>query len=358
MSQRTLVTVLCFMALGWSEQPLVAEEPLPRQMVKRDLNGDGKLQAQEIPAKKRQDLLSRYDKNNDGALDGRELKAFAHDRRASGKKRPKEQAPSSAAVRVIRDISYAPHPKEQGKLDLYIPRGHRDLPVLLWIHGGGLTSGNKEKMAPSSQRFSLNGFLVVAINYRLTPGAKHPDHIRDVARSVRWIVDNIKRYGGDPKRLYVSGGSAGGYLTALLTQDKTYLEEQKLTTKVIRAAIPITGLMDVSQTGARRMGHVWDNSPETIRQASPVAHVRPDAPPMLFMWADGDTAQRREMNRRIVRELKKVGHPRVVQRELKDRTHNTILSNMAKAGDPTLMAMLEFLNKHGARQVPMEGAQD
>ncbi len=219
--------------------------------------------------------------------------------------------------------------------------------MLFWIHGGGLHGGDKSKLSAVAERFVQHGFGVVSVNYRLSPAMKFPAHIEDVATAFRWVYDHIPDCGGDCDRLFVTGGSAGGHLAMLLTLDERYLKARHLSSTNIRAAIPISGLMDVSQESRRRLEAVWGNDAAIWKEASPISHVRADAPPILIMYADGETAERAKQNRDLFAALQKTGHPDLELKELKNRTHTTIRPNLAKNGDPGLLAMLRFMSKHG-----------
>ena len=94
------------------------------------------------------------------------------------------------------------------------------------IHGGGWRTGDKANQSQRRQKatfFAGNGFVYVSVNYRLSPAVRHPAHVEDVAKALSWIVDHIASYGGDPKRIFLMGHSAGAHLAALVTADKTYL---------------------------------------------------------------------------------------------------------------------------------------
>ena len=335
------------------------DRKLPIQLARFDKDGDGKISAAEMPAKARSRLLSRYDKNKDDVLDVAELRALVADRReqkgkrkkpARREKRSTDPTPD-ARVRVIKDVAYTDEGTAADslrKLDLYLPKDRKGFPIVLWIHGGGLHAGDKVKSAAVAERLVLHGFGVVSTNYRLSPAVKFPAHIEDVATAFRWVHDHVREYGGDRDRLFVTGGSAGGYLTILLTLDERYLKGKGLSSKNIRAAIPISGLMDVSRAGPGRLGAVWDDDPETLKEASPLSYARADAPPILIMFADGETPERARQNREMFDALHKMGHPNLEIKVLKDRTHNTIRPNLAKEGDPGLLAMLQFMSQHGA----------
>ncbi len=318
------------------------DPPLPEKYRKYDRNGDGKLQESELPRNKRDAILKKLDRNGDRVIDGRELAVLEK----------KKRADISPEVRVHKDLTYATgngYEKNLGKLDLYLPAGKNNFPVLIFIHGGGLVKGDKSSGTGIGERFALHGYGVVSINYRLSPKVMYPAHIQDVAKAFHWVHGQIEKYGGDPERISVTGGSGGGHLVALLALEERWLREVGLSTKNMRGAIPISGLVDVLRGGPGRRGTVWKDDPEELKIASPVTHVRADAPPMLIMVADGDNRSKKEMNRNLYEKLKEAGHQECDFMELKDRTHSTIRPNLEKEGDPGLLKMLEFLEKYGSR---------
>lgn len=323
-----------------------SRKSLPRQISRFDGNNDGRLSSSELPQRLRTQLLKRYDRNEDASLDVGELKAFAQDRKAGTQKTNKGD---NSRVMTIRDIRYTDQSNNSdrfGKLDLYLPRHRTRFPVLFWIHGGGLHSGDKSKTADVAKTFARHGFGVVSVNYRLSPAVKFPAHVEDVATAFAWMHSHIQDYGGDRDRLFVTGGSAGGHLAILLTLDQRYLNAQGLSSDNIRGAIPISALMDVSGAGTARLNAVWDNNPATQRMASPLSYVREDAPPILIMYADGDTPDRIRQNRTMYAALLDAGHKELKIKELKDRTHTTVRPHLAKEGDPGLLAMLQFMKKY------------
>lgn len=100
------------------------------------------------------------------------------------------------------------------QLDVYRADDSEKRPIVVWIHGGALIMGNRTGI-PASIRKTLvdSGFAVASIDYRLAPETKLPQIIEDVTDSVRWIRENAARFNGDPSKVGVMGGSAGGYLT-------------------------------------------------------------------------------------------------------------------------------------------------
>ena len=123
--------------------------------------------------------------------------------------------------------------------------------MLLFVHGGRWTTGNKNLYPGIGESLARHGVGVVICNYRLSPAVKHPAHVQDVARAFAWTQSNIASYGGKPDRLFVCGHSAGGHLVALLATDPKYLKAEKLSPSDIRGVVPISGVYSYLRTARR-----------------------------------------------------------------------------------------------------------
>src|SRR5262249_37999874 len=148
----------------------------------------------------------------------------------------------------VKDLAYYDGPgadKIKHRLDLFLPRGRKDFPVLFFVHGGAWLRGDKGFLGIYSALgtfFARHGVGVAVTNYRLSPAVKHPEHVKDVARAFAWTVRNIARYGGRPDQVFVCGHSAGAHLVALLVTDESYLKQEGLTAQAVRGAIPLSGI--------------------------------------------------------------------------------------------------------------------
>jgi dienelactone hydrolase len=127
--------------------------------------------------------------------------------------------------------------RERCRLDVYYPNGVKNFPTVVWFPGGGLKGGNRSVPKGLKEK----GIAVVAVNYRLHPKVKSPAYIEDAAAAVAWTFRNIEKYGGSQKRIFVSGHSAGGYLTSMLGLDKRWLQAQKIDADDIAGLIPYSG---------------------------------------------------------------------------------------------------------------------
>jgi acetyl esterase/lipase len=209
--------------------------------------------------------------------------------------------------------------KEKCRLDLYCPQGITGFPTVIYFHGGGLSGGNRSIPEPLKNR----GWAVVGAGYRLHPQVQHPVYIEDAAAAVAWTFQHIAERGGDPAKIFVTGGSAGGYLTAMVGLDKHYLAKHGIDANRIAGLIPVSGHMITHFTIRKEQGVSPDGRRPTIDEFAPLYHVRPDAPPTLCVtggW-EVDMLMRAEENLYFVRMMKLVGHKDVEQVVIEGADH-------------------------------------
>lgn len=244
-------------------------------------------------------------------------------------------------VRVIADVPYT-EAGRRGHLDIYLPAGEdaiTDAPVLLQVHGGAWTLGRKEDQGrPLMNQMAAKGWICVAINYRLSPRDAWPAHIVDVKRAIAWVKDNIADYGGDPDYLAITGGSAGGHLTALaaLTPgDPDFQPGFEDADTSVQAAVPFYGVYDFAGStgltnaigmrdaflGPRVMQTTWSDSPDVYEAASPILRITPDAPDFFVIHGELDTLVAVDQARMFVAELRRTSKQSVVYAELPGAQH-------------------------------------
>jgi acetyl esterase/lipase len=262
-------------------------------------------------------------------------------------------ATATFEVRKVLDVAYYQGPdadKVKHKLDLYMPRDVKDFPVIFFVHGGAWVHGDKSGLL----RIGIYGYLgtywakrgvgFVVTNYRLSPGVTHPEHIKDVARAFAWTYKNISQYGGRPDQIFVSGHSAGGHLVSLLATDDAFLKAEGLTLQAIKGAMPVSGVYSIP---ARDFFYdpMFGADPKVRREASPLSHVRPDAPPFLIFYGDHDLKLcGKEPAEAFCAALQAKKCPARAM-EVNDRNHITILLKSGTEGDPVPKAMREFMEQ-------------
>src|SRR5690606_10531101 len=125
-------------------------------------------------------------------------------------------------VRTVRNVPYRRVAGKTLRLDVTVPSapvpaGAERHPALMQIHGGGWVIGDKrEQGLPLLRHMAAQGWVGFNVNYRLSPGATFPEHLDDLKAALAWIKEHADEYGIDPSFVCVTGGSAGGHLSALL----------------------------------------------------------------------------------------------------------------------------------------------
>jgi acetyl esterase/lipase len=256
-------------------------------------------------------------------------------------------------VRAVKDIAYYDGPDadpKKHKLDLYLPVTDKPFPVLLWIHGGGWMIGDRSMYGGVGERFAERGFGCAVMSYRLSPGVKHPEHVRDCARAFAWVVENAKKRGGDPDRLFVFGQSAGGHLTALLTLDRKYLEELKVPQDAIKGAIPLSGVYDIpalqdpKQPLLAMFPKSFGSDREVCRDASPISHLRGSTTPILVITESDDLPVRLQMEM-FKRAAEREGLKNIQFADAANRNHlSIVLKLMGKEEDPVRDRIVDFVH--------------
>ncbi len=207
--------------------------------------------------------------------------------------------------------------KERCVLDIHYPEGGKDLPVIVWFHGGGLTEG--KRFIPVELK--NQGVIIVAPGYRLSPTVKAPVYIEDAAAAMAWVFNNIEKYGGSKDRIYASGASAGGYLAAMIGLDQKYLAAHGIDANKLAGIIPLSGQAITHFTVRQERG--GSNLRPEIDDLAPLYHVRKDAPPLVLITGDRELELfgRYEENAYLMRMMKLVGHLRTTLYELQGHNH-------------------------------------
>ena len=222
-----------------------------------------------------------------------------------------------------RDIAYrtgqdlTAYMQERCKLDLYYPADQKDYATVVWFHGGGLQKGDKS--VPKG--LQNKGIAVVAVNYRMNPKVKAPAYIEDAAAAVAWTFHNIEDYGGSKERIFVSGHSAGGYLTSMVGLDVKWLKAHGIDANDIAGLIPYSGHTVTHFTVRSERGIAKEKA--LVDELAPLYHVRDDAPPLLLITGDREKEilGRYEENAYLWRMMQVVGHPDTTLHELDGFNH-------------------------------------
>jgi acetyl esterase/lipase len=197
-------------------------------------------------------------------------------------------------------------------LDLNRPRESTGWPTLVWLHGGGLTSGRRD--GPGT--LVAKGIAVVAVGYRLSPAVSCPAYIEDAAAATAWTLDHIADYGGDPKRVFLGGHSAGAYLAAMVAMDSTWLIRHGRSPLDLAGLVAVSGQMTTHFTVRAERGQ--SEAVPVVDAFAPIAHVSAALPPMLLITGEEriEWPTRVAENRWFTAVLRHVGHDHVELHEL------------------------------------------
>jgi acetyl esterase/lipase len=299
-------------------------------------------------------------------------------------------AATKPALQESLDIRYAPGGGDRHTLDVIAPKGAKNRPVVLFVHGGAWMIGDKDLFGVyrnTGRDLARMDVVAVMINYQLSPTVKHPEHVKDVARAYAWVRGHIADYGGDPDDIIVAGHSAGGHLAALLATDDEYLRDPALGLKdadlaALRGVIAVSGVYripgpsDCAQVvaglldslprfGDERVNRAlawapvlvrftpgvnpfrlaFGDDPKTWKQASPLWHVHKGLPPFLVLYAEDEMPLLADMASEFVKELKESDVP-VELKRIDHVNHNTILWRMNRSDDPVAKAVRGFLDEY------------
>lgn len=251
--------------------------------------------------------------------------------------------------------------RERCVLDVYLPKGSKHFPLVVWFHGGGLTGGDKAEAACVAAALARKGIGLIAPGYRLSPQAVFPEYVQDAARAVSWVLKNLPAIGADPSRVFVGGHSAGGYLAALLAMDVRHLEA---------AGVPLPAIAGFLCVSAQVMTHFTVRAergipPEQVvcDEAAPAYYARKDTRPVLLAVADDDLPARLEENAFFAASLRAAGNGRVSFEIIPGRNHASIVDPMTDPDDPLVRLIGEFIDRthpvatrHHMGPVPCPGA--
>jgi lysophospholipase L1-like esterase len=239
-------------------------------------------------------------------------------------------------------------------LNVRYPVGAKGLPVLVFFHGGGLQGGKPTYCYyPKGDESVVN----VAVKYRLMPKCGFAQCIDDAAASVAWVLENIEKYGGDPAKVFVSGHSAGGYLTAMVGLDEKWLAKYKHHPRELRGLAPISGQVTEHFNVRQKNGDVDPQYAPKINERAPLYYLRNKRNFFLpFCDICGDRKIewpcRVEENEFMCASMKKLGWGGVEFHECEGKTHGSV-SQSAPA------ILKKFVEKYGGNMalVPQERLQ-
>jgi acetyl esterase/lipase len=211
------------------------------------------------------------------------------------------------------DIEYGKTGEESLRLDVSVPEGRGPFPVVLLVHGGGWSAGDKQRdITPLFEPLTKAGFIWFSINYRLAPANRWPACLEDVQTAIRWVKTHAAEYKGDPRRIALMGYSAGGQLAcqaAALAKDDTRVQA------VVGFAPPTDLVADTERRGGLSKSlqalldreSVDDQTRMLLKDMSPINHVHAGFPSCLLVHGDADKTVPREQSLQFQSRLRENG---------------------------------------------------
>jgi len=265
------------------------------------------------------------------------------------------QTPVLADNTMLRaDVPYGGIGDPLEVLDVYSPRGVSGAPILIFIHGGEWSRGDKHDVSSKPKFFNEHGVVFVAANYRLSPKHKHPAQVDDVAAAIAWTRQHAGEIGGDPNKIVIMGHSAGCHLVTLVTLDPRPLAKVGLTARDVRGVVAWSGgmydLVSRAQGGGMYppfINATFGETSEAQKAASPMTYVVNAAacPPFMIASVDDDkSAASRDASAKLAKGIDDHGG-RAQEQLLVGKSHFTANHELGAEGDRTGPQLLEFVER-------------
>ncbi len=228
-----------------------------------------------------------------------------------------------ADVQEIKNIEYKNINGKSLQIDMYVPQHVvKPAPLLVFIHGGAWAHGKRSDYLTYLIPFAQQGYITATVSYRLIDDGIYPACAEDIRDAVQWFFQNGEKYGYDPDRIALVGGSAGGHLSLLGAygwhpagekQDSAVTPRHK-----IKAVVDIYGPFDLTTPYSRThrlvtrlIGHSYDEKPELYREASPMQYLDKADPATLILHGTADNLVPVSQSDTLKARLDKLGIPNV-----------------------------------------------
>jgi len=259
-------------------------------------------------------------------------------------------------VEIFKDISYTDIKGTETyltSLDIYKPAfATKECPVIVFVHGGNWFQGDKGGLDHKAKYFTKSGWILVNVNYRLSPEVMHPVHTQDVAKAIAWVYYNITNYKGDSDKIFIIGYSSGAHIAALVATDEKYLKGEGLGLEILKGIILLeSAYYDIPKRIASEPYDLtmhqmaFGDNPDLWYDASPINHIEKDKNIPSFLLVHTELNERHH--------FQAVGLAQALQRSgifartyyAKDKDHVSLNNDLGKQDDNTTKAIWKFLNE-------------
>lgn len=248
----------------------------------------------------------------------------------------------------FRTVAYGSH--ERQTMDVFPKDPGSSLPILIYVHGGGLQTGDKSRHHSKAPGIEEQGYLFIAPNYRLSPEVQHPAHVEDLALAMRTIVDQAESWGGDPHRIALVGHSAGAWIAALLSVDPRWLQAVDLDLDAVDATVlldcaayDLPWLAQISpQSFERTWAPAFGQDPKTWMDASSSYQLGASERAPKHLLVHTPKPRSTAATRNYFEALLEAGHEAQIY-EAPGATHKSLNKNFGSPEDPTTQVAFAFL---------------
>lgn len=255
---------------------------------------------------------------------------------------------------VVSDLAYGEAARQS--LDLYLPSDaapgtQGDRPILMFVHGGSWTDGDKDAYAFAGKRFAAEGYVTSVPSYRVLPDHGYADFMADMASALALTLEEAAARGGDPERVFLVGHSAGAYNVVQLALAPEFLAAEGLTPDVIDAVAGLSGPYDFLPLDPGVTRDAFGGA-DDLDATQPVNRVTEGAPPMLLVTGTDDTVVRPRNADALAAKLEAVGTPaRVLRYDGVDHVGPVVAVAFPKRL-PVVADVTAFFAEHGSGLPP------
>lgn len=257
---------------------------------------------------------------------------------------------SSCSTKKFKNIPYATSiNNKQLQLNVFVPRKMKgkNLPVLLYVHGGNWNSGNKNIYGFFGRNFAKKNVITVIPSYTLSPDANYDQMASEIASAIKWVTTDIEKYGGNSKKIFVTGHSAGGHLVALATMNPKYGVEAGTVSGIIlndAAGLDMKHYLEENPpTNENNYLKTWTNDPMQWKNASPIYFLNENTPPFLIYVGKKTYPSIKVANERFLKELQQ--YQKDVTPILLNKKHVPMILQYFWPWNKRIDETVDFMNK-------------
>ncbi|MCF0064262.1 alpha/beta hydrolase fold domain-containing protein [Dyadobacter chenwenxiniae] len=255
---------------------------------------------------------------------------------------------------IVYQKAYKTSAEQQ--LNVFTPKKHSEPKnVLIFVHGGNWNSGKKSQYSIIGGHWARKDVVTVIVDYPLSPAADYKAMAISIAKSVKWVKENISQYGGDPDKIFLSGHSAGGHLAALVALDDHYF-------KNIGLENPLAGLILIDAAGLDMHGYLteeqfekgntylrtFSSDSKTWKEATPLYHLHQNMPPMLIYRGGKTYPSILKSNEKFINALHAYA-PETDYRIQKSKKHVPMITQFFNPWNRRYGEILEFMKAAGSK---------